>query len=219
MSNNESSFEVQDGQRLVFIGDSITDCGRRDVAPPLGEGYVKLAVDLITAKYPQRKINFINRGINADVAPGLRDRWSMDVLDHRPDWVSVMVGINDLHRRFSPDLREHIPVDKYREAYLELLTLTKEKTNARIILMDPFFICDKVTPFSQQAAVLDNLPEFIAVVHEMAEMFETLHVPTHEIFQKQLRFRPAETFCPEPVHPNSIGHMVIANAWLETIGW
>ncbi|MEK8107305.1 hypothetical protein NKG94_22980 [Micromonospora sp. M12] len=40
------------GQRVVFIGDSITDCGRRDVAAPYGSGYVSLVRALVGAWHP-----------------------------------------------------------------------------------------------------------------------------------------------------------------------
>ena len=72
---------------------------------------------------------------------------------------------------------------------------------------------------SECKTVLDVIPDFIAVVNEMAEKFDALDVPMHKIFQRQLQHRHADTFCPEPVHPNPAGHTVIANAWLETIGW
>ena len=75
MTKKEKHFAIQDGQTVVFIGDSITDCGRRLEAYPLGEGYVRFAVDLIAARYPERKINFINSGISGDVCTGLRERW------------------------------------------------------------------------------------------------------------------------------------------------
>jgi lysophospholipase L1-like esterase len=85
--------------------------------------------------------------------------------------------------------------------------------------MDPFYICKNPQAGSVQEEILKVLPEYIAVVHEMAEKFQTLHIPLHDIFQQQLLYRPAETFCPEPVHPNPAGHTVIAHAWLNTLGW
>ncbi|MCK5113731.1 MAG: SGNH/GDSL hydrolase family protein [Phycisphaerae bacterium] len=219
MSKSENSFLIQDGQTVVFIGDSITDCGRRDAAFPFGTSYVKMVIDLITAKYPERAIKFFNQGISGDVAPGLQERWADDVLVHNPNWVSVMVGINDLHRRFNPDPKLHIPVEKYREAYAQFLTRTKENTDAQIILVDPFYISKETNPNSQRKTVLDVIPEYIAVVDEMAQKFEALHIPMHEIFQKQLQYHHADTFCPEPIHPNLAGHTVMANAWLEAVGW
>ncbi len=219
MTETPDTFLVQDGQTLVFIGDSITDCGRRDQAFPFGSGYVRFAIDLITARYPERDITYHNRGIGGDVSTGLLRRWSEDVLAHQPDWVSVMIGINDLHRTFSATPADRIAPDVYREAYHAFLTLTAEKTNARIILMDPFYITSDADPDSHAATVLTALEGYIAVVHEMAAEFDALHVPLHAVYQEQLRHRPADTFCPEPVHPNASGHLVIADAWLRTMGW
>lgn len=217
--DGDSSFLIQDGQTVVFIGDSITDCGRRDECAPLGNGYVKMTVDLITARYPQRRIKFFNKGIGGDVSPGLRDRWTDDVLPYEPDWVSVLVGINDLHRRFNPDPQLHIPPEKYRQAYSEFLQQTTQATKAKLVLMDPFYISKDNNPNSQRTLVLEILAGYINIVREMAEKFDALHVPTHDIFQQQLECRSADTFCPEPIHPNPTGHQIMAHAWLKAVGW
>ncbi len=197
--SQNKSFLIQDGQTVVFIGDSITDCGRRDVAAPLGNGYVKMAVDLVAAKYPERQIAFFNKGIGGDVAPGLRDRWSDDVLIHNPDWVSIMVGINDLHRRFWPDPQTYTPPEEYRQAYCQFLARTRKTTQATLILMDPFYISNENDPNSQRTTILKALSEYIEIVGEMAKKFDALHVATHKVFQQQLEHRPSDTFCPEPV--------------------
>ena len=218
-ASDNKPFLIQDGQTVVFIGDSITYCGRLDVAAPLGNGYVKIAVDLITAKYPARQIKFFNEGIGGDVAPGLQDRWADDVLIHNPDWVSVLVGINDLCSRFYPDTQAQIPPEKYRQAYSQFLGRTRQSTNARLVLMDPFYISKENDPSSQRTTIIEALDEYIAVVHEMAKKFDALHVATHDVFQRQLEYRPCDTFCPEPVHPNATGHQIIAYAWLQAFGW
>ena len=212
-------FLIQDGQTVVFIGDSITDCGRRAEEAPFGNGYVRMVIDLIRARYPERTITFINEGIGGDTVVGLRDRWHDDVLVHAPDWVSVKIGINDLHRRFNPDPLSKIPLEMFREAYHQILTRTKEGTRARILLMDPFYISKETDLNSFRGQVRNVLPEYIAVVHEMAEEFQTLHVPTHEVFQELLAHYAADVFCPEPVHPYPSGHMIMAHAWLQTVGW
>ena len=68
------------------------------------------------------------------------------------------------------------------------------------------------------AQVIRKITDFIESL-DIVEKFKALHIPTHEIYQRQLQYRPADTFCPEPVHPNQAGHIVIANAWLEAVGW
>jgi hypothetical protein len=45
------------GQRIVFIGDSITDCGRSDRAKPYGDGYVSLVRGFVAAAYPGRPLS------------------------------------------------------------------------------------------------------------------------------------------------------------------
>jgi len=43
-------FKIKSGEKFIFIGDSITDCGRRAEFAPLGNGYVFMVVNLATAK-------------------------------------------------------------------------------------------------------------------------------------------------------------------------
>lgn len=45
-----SEFAFQDGQTVVFIGDSITDCGRRDSQHPFGNGYVRQTIDPVLGR-------------------------------------------------------------------------------------------------------------------------------------------------------------------------
>ena len=79
----------QSGQTVLFIGDSITDCGRRQDQEQLGNGYVRKVTELITAKYPHRSISYVNKGIGGDTVEGLESRWTTDVLDIKPDWLSI----------------------------------------------------------------------------------------------------------------------------------
>lgn len=76
---------VKDGESLLFIGDSITDCGRRVENAPLGDGYVSLLSELVTAQYPQKKIRIINKGIGGNRVTDLADRWEDDMIRYQPD--------------------------------------------------------------------------------------------------------------------------------------
>ncbi|MCC6444270.1 MAG: SGNH/GDSL hydrolase family protein [Armatimonadetes bacterium] len=210
-------FAVQDGQTFVFIGDSITDCGRRAESFPFGSGYVRAAVELITARYPERKIAFYNEGIGGNTVEDLRNRWHDDVLAHKPDWVSVKIGINDLHRYLSdPSV---LPPARFEELYRQCLETTRQKTDARLLLVSPFYISTDTDPQTWRGRVLAVLPDYIAVVQKVAEEFGALYVPTQELFEEQLRYRPVDAFCPEPVHPYMSGHLVIALGLLKALGW
>ncbi len=77
-------------QKIVFIGDSITDCGRRGAAEPFGSGYVSIARALL-ARYPELGLQFVNKGIGGNTVRDLAARWEQDVVAERPDWLSVMM--------------------------------------------------------------------------------------------------------------------------------
>ena len=92
-----SDFWIEGGETMLFIGDSITDCGRRGADAPLGSGYVSLFAELATARHPERAIHYINKGIDGNKVSDLVERWREDVLFHEPDRLSIKIGINDLH--------------------------------------------------------------------------------------------------------------------------
>ena len=207
-------FWIQDGERMLFIGDSITDCGRRERAIPLGDGYVSIFTELATAKYPNRNIEWINMGIGGNRTTHLKERWQCDVIDQRPDRLSIKIGINDLssYRRGDHD---GVPPVQYRENYDRILSSTRKALgDIPILLITPFYISMNLDD-ETEGAVLRMIPEYIDTVETMSARYNTLLLNLHDIFQDHLKFRPARTFCPEPVHPNHTGHLVIANALME----
>ncbi len=211
-----SDFMVQDGQTVVFIGDSITDCGRRDQQYPFGDGYVRQAIDLITVKYPERRITYFNEGIGGNNVGDLRNRWHDDLLVQQPDWVTIKIGINDLHQTFGG--ADFAP-PRFEAIYRDILDLTRERTQAEIVLIDPFYMSTDDTSDGWRSKVLKVLPEYLDVVKRLAGEYQTRHVLTHEAFQRQLKVRPVDTFCSEPVHPNVHGHFVIAYELLKALNW
>jgi len=207
---------IRSGETFLFIGDSITDCGRRDAAAPFGDGYVKLVIDLVTARRPERDITWINQGIGGNRVTDLQGRWAEDVMAHRPDWLSVKIGINDLHS-FLSGAPGGVDVATFRETYDAILRDAMEGLGPKLVLIDPFYVARADTPDAFQQQVLKLIPEYIGVVHDMANKHGARLVQTHEAFRRQLEYRDPAHFCPEPVHPYRNGHMVIANAVLEAL--
>ena len=207
---------IQGGQTILFIGDSITDCGRRGEAAPLGTGYVRLFSELATAYYPERDIHYINTGIGGNKITNLKDRWQEDALAHKPDWISIKIGINDLHSHLRADPNGVSP-ELYAEIYDELLQKIRERLDCPIILIEPFYMSQDTSGHTFQSEVLEILPRYLATVHKMSEKYETRLVKTHDMFQLQLQHRKPTAFCQEPVHPNRLGHMLIAVEVLKTL--
>jgi lysophospholipase L1-like esterase len=137
---------IAQGARWVAIGDSITDAGR---AKPLGEapnglgtGYVLTMDALLQAWYPARRIRIYNVGTSGHTVRDLKARWQTDVTDLQPDWLSVMIGANDVWRQFDrvtqPE-RSVLPAE-YEQTYDELLARTAPTLKGGLVLITPFFL-------------------------------------------------------------------------------
>lgn len=212
-----TDFAFQDGHTVIFAGDSITDCGRRGNEKPYGEGYVRRTIELITARYPARQLTYFNAGIGGNTVQDLKGRWQDDVLNRNPDWVTIKIGINDLHRLLNAT-PGHPTFDDFEADYRDIIERTR-KAGARPVLIDPFYISTDFDSGSFRSQVLRLLPDYLAVVQKLAREYETLHVKTHELFVEQLKYRVAEDFCPEPVHPYLSGHLVISHGLLAALNW
>jgi lysophospholipase L1-like esterase len=208
---------LQDGQTVLFIGDSITDCGRRAAERPLGSGYVRMFTELATARWPARQVAYINKGIGGNRITDLKNRWRDDVLYHKPDRLSIKIGINDLHSVLR-GAEDAVTPEIFADIFDELLALTQKELDCPVVLLTPFYISTDRDGNSMRAAVLELLPRYIETVEAMSKKYGTRLVNLHEIFQEQLKYRDADTFCPEPVHPNHSGHIVMAQALMEAVG-
>src|SRR4029079_9059916 len=133
-------------RKLVMVGDSITDAGR---ARPVGEGrgdaigkgYVMMVEALLGAVSADQWIRIVNQGISGNTVRDLKARWQTDVLDLSPDWVSVMIGANDVWRQFDSPLQKETQVlAKESERTLEELVLTTRPKVKGMVLITPFYL-------------------------------------------------------------------------------
>ncbi len=212
-------FAIKPGSKVLFTGDSITDAGRRDAHFPLGSGYVHMAVDLITARYPDHKLTFLNTGISGNTVRDLSSRWTDDVIRHQPDWLSIMIGINDVHRTINNVVGQSVTAEEYAEIYPKILGRVKKETKAQLVLIEPFYMSIESTPGTHRANVLKQLAPFQKTAAKLAKQYKARYVPFHAMFQRLLKLHPADRFCPEPMHPNLSGHLTMAHEWLRVMGW
>ena len=216
-----ADFAVQDNETFLLIGDSITDCGRRGAEAPLGNGYVRLFTERVTARYPERMIRYANKGVGGNKITDLKQRWQDDVIRQRPDWLSIKIGITDANSHLRGQGRRGLldPVSPgiFAAVYDELLDWTRRELECPIVLLTPFYLSTDTSGRTRRSEVLALLPEYIETVVRMSEKYGTRLVRLHDIFQEHLKYRETDTFCAEPVHPNQAGHMVIADALFETM--
>ncbi|GAB3841198.1 SGNH/GDSL hydrolase family protein [Dactylosporangium cerinum] len=199
-------------QRIVFIGDSITDCGRRDVRAPYGDGYMNLVRALVTARFPATPLTWVNRGVGGDTVRDLAARWERDAVGERPDWLFVMIGINDVWRAFAGQPDQAVPLDEYEATLRTLLRRAVDATGCRLVLADPYLIePDRADP---QRAESDR---YAAVVAGLASELGAPHVTTQRAFDDVLAVSPPTLWADDRVHPDLPGHAVIADAFLRVI--
>jgi len=209
--------QLQNGQTLVFMGDSITDAGRnRPFATDwgFGDGYVSQVEALLTSVYPETLIRIINSGVSGDRVIELAARWQTDVLDFSPDWLSVMVGINDVWRQFDRATDpEQIDVQQFETTYRNLLQQTRPRLKG-LVLMTPFYLePNKDEPLRAQMDIYGG------VVRRLADEFDANFVDVQAAFDRYMAIRPTQSLCADRVHPGPAGHMIIARAFLNAIGF
>jgi acyl-CoA thioesterase I len=203
---------IGDHQVVLFQGDSITDAGRsRTADSDMGQGYAALVAAWFSALYPEKNVRFISRGISGNRAKDLRDRWQQDCLDLKPDWVSILIGINDVWRRY--DSNDATSASVYEENYRAILQSIQQNLSARILICEPFVL--PIPP--DRASWREDLDPKIQVARRVAREFHAIYVPLDGIFAAAASQREPAFWAADGVHPSPAGHALIAQSWLKAI--
>ncbi len=210
---------IQPHARLLFIGDSITDCGRtRSLggmrrSPDLGDGYVSLVDAALAAAYPDYAIHTINKGISGNTIRDLDIRWKTDVLDLNPDWLVIMIGINDVWLQFDSSWGPNHPISpaEYSSTLDHLIRQNRHLLRG-LILMTPYYL-----QTNQGDPMRTMMAKFASIVEDAAVQHHALFVNTQAAFDHTLQWLPAEHLAGDRVHVNLTGHMVLARAFLTCI--
>ncbi len=206
--------------KFVLIGDSVTDAER---ARPAGEGlfgaygkgYVANVEAVLSAFVPERSIRVVNQGCGGHTVRDLKKRWQTDVLDLKPDWLSICIGVNDVWRQFDTPLivEGQVPLDEYTATLEELVALTRPQVEG-LVLMTPYVI----EP-NKADAMRARMDQYGAAVREIAARHDAVFVDLQAAFDIATSKRHAMAWAWDRIHPNAAGHMVIARALLEAVGF
>ena len=210
--------------RLLFIGDSITDAGREPMGEPapwgtagLGRGYVSLVESWLLATRPEARVRVFNRGTSGHTVRDLAGRWQTDVLDLKPDVVSVMIGVNDVWRQFDTPLRTetHVLPDEYERTLDDLAarTLATLAAPGRLVLATPFFFeTHRADPMRAR------MDEYGAIVRRLAAKHHATFVDTQAAIDAVLVHAHPMSLAWDRIHPQPAGHMILARAFLAGLG-
>ena len=134
------------GDRIVFAGDSVTDCGRKR---PYGEGlwecvgncYVRQVDSALSVLYPEKLIHITNVGCSGATSADMLRDWENNVEKCNPDYVFVMIGANDVWRQFDEPAFDH--TERFPEAYRANLEAVCERTMPKVkgmFIISPFYM-------------------------------------------------------------------------------
>ncbi|MDD3334299.1 MAG: SGNH/GDSL hydrolase family protein [Eubacteriales bacterium] len=208
------------GDKLLFIGDSISDYERKR---PIGEGlfnawgqsYIADVGALLTAMYPEEHLRVVNMGVSGNQVRDLDARWQTDALDLKPDWVTILIGINDVWRQFdSPEITEtHVSPEEYRATYEHLIQRTLPSVKG-MILMTPYFM----EP-NRQDSMRARMDEYGAIVKELAQKHGLLLVDLQAAWDRLFVHMHPCSVAWDRIHPNQVGCMYIAKQFLAAVGF
>lgn len=210
--------ELNDGDTFVFLGDSITHRGP----------YSQYIETFFVTRYPERRIRFIPSGIGGDKAADALARFDEDVAVHAPDYVSVMLGMNDgQYKDFSQDIFGTYAAD------MAVILSRIQALDARPIIIspsifdqqqytiqsrDPDFRFNQLNASDQYNA---TMAFFGAWMRERAREAKAPYVncwgPLNDLTKEQRQTTPEFTVAEDSIHPGPDGHAIMAAAFLEDL--
>ena len=198
--------------KILFQGDSITDAGRdRNDIHNLGGGYPKFAAEYIKEDYPDVDFEFVNLGISGNQTKDLVERLESDFIDINPDIVSIMIGINDTWHHASD--KSWIPNETFEANYRTVLTALKERTNAKIVMIEPYLL---PSPDGKDFFREDLDPK-IQIIRKLAYEFADVYIPTDGLFASGLIGCDPMAYSGDGVHPNEEGAIFIAEYYADAV--
>ncbi len=209
LTRNENTMKT-----ILFQGDSITDAGRdraRD-GYNLGHGYATMVAGHLGSKYPD-EYTYKNRAVSGNRIVDLYARIKVDLINLRPDLVSILIGINDVWHEISA--QNGVCAEKFFKVYSDLIEEIKEALpDTKIMILEPFVLtgtatAEKLDIFSAETALRAKAAK------EVAENNRLVFVPLQDRFNEAVKKAPAEYWLMDGVHPNPAGHGIITDAWLE----
>ena len=182
----------------------------------LGHSYVYLIASRLGVDMPQAKLEFFNRGHSGNRITNLKSRWQKDVIEMKPDLLSVLIGVNDRKVEKVSDFA----ADQWEADYRDVLTRARKANPAlRIVLLDPFVLKSGwwMTKGGQWDTSRAQIAKMCAIVARLAGEFDAVHVKTQEIFDAAAKAVSPEQWIWDGVHPLPQGHELIARNWLQAI--
>lgn len=206
-------------KKILIQGDSITDCDRvRTSQKSMGDGYVCLVKSELSFDYPEKYI-FYNKGISGNRVVDLYARIKSDIINLKPDVMSILIGVNDVWHEAA--FQNGVDADKFYKIYDMLIEEIKEALpDIKIMIMEPFVLRAGATENTEECP--DNWETFYTETKkraqkakEIAKKYDLPFISLQDKFEEAAKLAPNDYWIFDGVHPNSSGHELIKREWLK----
>lgn len=198
---------------ILFQGDSITDVSRvREQETDMGRGYPAMVAATLGLAHPN-DYEFYNRGISGNRIVDVYARIKADIINLKPDCLSILIGVNDVWHKFSRD--NGVETAKFEKIYSMLLDeIYAELPNISIMLLEPFVLKGiKTEEFYDEFRC--EVEEKAACVRRLAKKYHIPFIPLQDELDALAEIAPAEHWLMDGVHPTLYFHQHIANKWID----
>ena len=199
--------------KLLFMGDSVTDSSRFNREDPhsTGRGYVFLLESEFGAKHTEYE--FLNCGINGNRVVDLLARVKKDCINHNPDIVTLLIGVNDVSHEIYH--QNGVGAELFEELYTILLReITAALPQVKLMIMAPYVLPGSITDVDY-AGFTSGVAQRREIACRLAEKFHAGYVDLQKVFDEALTRAPVSHWCQDGVHPTPAGHALIAAAWKQ----
>lgn len=193
--------------KFLFQGDSITDAGRdRDNEAGYGVGYPNLFAAEVGKEFPG-EYYFINEGISGNRIVDLYARIKSDIINHRPDMMSILIGVNDVWHEIND--KDGVAPEKFEKIYSMLIEEIKEELpDIKIIILEPFVLPGTGTSYAWDT-FRSTLELNAQAAKRIAEKYELKFVPLQDKFDEACKKAEPSYWLADGVHPTAAGHAII----------
>lgn len=211
-------------KRILFQGDSITDAGRaRDNDYFVGTGYPLLVKAHLDYESPNA-YTVLNRGVGGNRIVDLYARVKLDFINLRPDYASILIGVNDVWHELH---KNGVGAEKFEKIYTMLVEeILEALPNIKLTLMGAYVL-------PGEATVGDTLPAHITgyekkydyfyketairadITRRIAERFGLPFIDLQKAFSEAADKNGSAVYSIDGVHPTAAGHELIRREWMK----
>lgn len=194
----------------MFTGDSVTDCGR---ARPIGDGFGKMGDSYLArifvdtwADFPGHTIRYLNSAISGNTSRMLLDRYDTDILAYHPDYVFIMIGINDVWRHFDgAALTEILISPEQTAANMESMIKKTLAAGAVPVILSPFFL-----DLNHEDPMRRMCDEINTYYRALASKYSIGYIDIQGRFDEYLAKGSTYLLSSDRVHPKAVGISLIS---------